>query len=405
MEIVNLLNVSIHNITIKELLEELNHSGGIVVTPNVDHLVKLQTDPELLKAYYHSNYRVCDSKILQYLSVLLGNPIKDKISGSDLFPAFYEYNKDNPDIRIFLLGGEPGVALQAQANINQKVGRNIVIDACSPSFGFEKNERECAEIVDRINKSNATVLAIGVGAPKQEKWIDKYKHQLENIKIFLAIGATIDFEAGHKSRSPKWMSDLGVEWFYRLSSEPNRLWKRYLVDSIPVFWLVGKQKFNHYKFSPLLQANCLPLGELLQQAGLLSPQEIRYFLQLQSAHQQYRFGEILVEQKKLRQETINFFVDDFPQLVKSNDVSHNLRLGDYLGNAGLLDRYQIDDILKLQSQTSQKFGQIILKKGLVNSQTLNWFVNLQHELTQTTTPQKFSYSSKINKNMRYELPR
>ena len=402
MDIVNLLNVSIHNITIKELLEELNYSGGVVVTPNIDHLVKLQRDEELLRAYYHSNYRVCDSKILQYISMLLGNPIKDKISGSDLFPAFYEYNKDNPDIRIFLLGGEAGVALQAQANINQKVGRDIVIDACSPSFGFEKNERECEEIVDRINRSNATVLAIGVGAPKQEKWIDKYKHRLEKIKIFLAIGATIDFEAGHKSRSPKWMSDFGAEWLYRLSSEPNRLWKRYLVDSIPVFWLVGKQKFNQYKFSPLLQANCLPLGELLQQAGLLSPQEIRYFLQFQAHHHQYRFGEILVEQKRLRQETINFFVDDFPQLVRAQDLAGNLRLGDYLGNAGLLDQSQIDTILKLQSQTSKKFGQIILQEGLVNSQTLDWFVDLQHQLTQTTTPKNLGRLLRIAKNMPYE---
>jgi N-acetylglucosaminyldiphosphoundecaprenol N-acetyl-beta-D-mannosaminyltransferase len=392
MEIVNLLNVSIHNITIKELLEELNHYGGFVVTPNIDHLVKLQTDKELLKAYYHSNYRVCDSKILQYISALLGNPIEEKISGSDLFPAFYEYNKDNLNTRIFLLGGEPGVARQAQANINQKVGRNIVIDAYSPSFGFEKNERECEEIVDRINRSNATVLAIGVGAPKQEKWIDKYKTRLENIKIFLAIGATIDFEAGHKSRSPQWMSEMGVEWLYRLSSEPSRLWKRYLVDSIPVFWLVGKQKFNQYKFSPLLQANYLPLGELLQQAGLLNPQEIRYFLRLQEQHHQYRFGEILVEQKRLRQATIDFFVNDFPQLVKTQDLAYNLRLGDYLDYAGLIDRSQIQTILRLQSQTSQKFGQIILQQGLIEPRTLDWFVDLQHQLTKTHRPKNLNRS-------------
>jgi exopolysaccharide biosynthesis WecB/TagA/CpsF family protein len=392
MDIVNLLNVSIHNITIKELLEELNHYGGFVVTPNIDHLVKLQTDRELLKAYYHSNYRVCDSKILQYISILLGNPIEEKISGSDLFPAFYEYNKDNPDTRIFLLGGEPGVAQQAQANINRKVGRNIVIDAYSPSFGFEKNERECEEIVDRINRSNATVLAIGVGAPKQEKWIDKYKTRLEKIKIFLAIGATIDFEAGHKSRSPQWMSNMGVEWLYRLSTEPNRLWKRYLVDSIPVFWLVGKQKLDRYKFDPLLQANYLPLGELLQQAGLLSPQEVRYFLRLQEQHHQYRFGEILVEQQRLRQTTIDFFVNDFPQLVKTQDLAYNLRLGDYLDYAGLLDRHQIQTILRLQSQTSQKFGQIILEQGLINPRTLDWFVDLQNQLTKTPRHKNFNRS-------------
>ena len=118
MDIVDFLNVSIHNTTITELLADLNRTGGVVVTPNVDHLVKLQSDRDFLKAYYHSNYRVCDSKILQYISFILGNPIKEKISGADLFPAFYKYNKDNEDIKVFLLGGQEGVAQKAQLNIN-----------------------------------------------------------------------------------------------------------------------------------------------------------------------------------------------------------------------------------------------------------------------------------------------
>ena len=180
----------------------------------------------------------------------MGNPIKEKISGSDLFPAFYEYNKYNEDVRIFLLGAKEGVAQKALENINRKVGREIVIAAHSPSFGFEKDEQECQDIIDRINHSEATVLAVGVGAPKQEKWIAKYRDRLPKIKIFLAIGATIDFEAGEVARSPKVMSEMGLEWLYRLSSEPNRLWKRYLVDSLPLFWLVGKQKLNQYRFSP-----------------------------------------------------------------------------------------------------------------------------------------------------------
>ncbi len=377
METVNFLNVSIHNTTTKELLADLNHTGGIVVTPNVDHLIKLQSDRELLKAYYQSHYRVCDSKILQYLSYILGNPIKEKISGSDLFPAFYQYNKDNEDIKVFLLGGELGVAQQAQSKINQKVGRNIIVDAHSPSFGFENNEAECVEIVERINRSQATVLAIGVGAPKQEKWIVKYKDKLTKIKIFLAIGATIDFEAGNKSRSPQIMSDIGLEWLYRLACEPNRLWKRYLVDSLPLFWLVGKQRLNKYQFSPALQAQYLPLGEILQQAGLLSPETIRQALQFQvsNSNNQYLFGEILVRQGYIRKETVDFFVDDLPQLIK---IDNRLRLGDYFEHAGLLNAQQIAQTLNYQAKTQKKFGEIITQQGWVNPQTLDWFINLQH---------------------------
>ncbi|MBE9176196.1 WecB/TagA/CpsF family glycosyltransferase [Synechocystis salina LEGE 06155] len=238
MNSITLLNTTIHNYSMIELLEALNKGGGFVVTPNVDHMVKLQEDAELQEVYQVADYRVCDSKIIEYILKLLGTPIKEKISGSDLFPAFYEYNKDNPDTKIFLLGAKEGVADRARQKINGKVGREIIVDSYSPSFGFEQNPEECAYILERIKQSGATVLAVGLGAPKQEKWIAKYRHQLPNIKVFLAIGATIDFEAGEKARSPQWMSQAGLEWLHRLASEPQRLWKRYLVESLPFFALV-----------------------------------------------------------------------------------------------------------------------------------------------------------------------
>ena len=203
MKTVNVLNVSIDNFSITELFEKLDCEGGVVFTPNVDHLIKLQYDRDFYEAYNKSSYRVCDSQILMYASKFLGTPIKEKISGSDLFPAFCKYHENSDNIKIFLLGAAEGIAKQAQGKINERIRREIVVEALSPSFGFEKNEEECEAIIEAINQSGATVLAIGVGAPKQEKWLVKYRSQLIHVKIFLAIGATIDFEAGSKARSPK----------------------------------------------------------------------------------------------------------------------------------------------------------------------------------------------------------
>jgi N-acetylglucosaminyldiphosphoundecaprenol N-acetyl-beta-D-mannosaminyltransferase len=253
MRIVKLLNLGIHNVTMQELLENLRN-GGVVFTPNVDHLMKMQRNQEFYRIYQEADYKVCDSKILMYVCKFLGASIREKISGSDLFPAFYNYYKHDDNIKIFLLGAQEGVAQTARQNINAHLGRNMVIAAHSPSFGFEKKESECQEIVDYINASGATVLAIGVGAPKQEFWIAKYKDKLINVKIFLAIGATIDFEAGNLKRSPKWMSEIGLEWLYRLLSEPKRLWKRYLLDAIPFLYLVLKQRFHLYE-NPCLPSN------------------------------------------------------------------------------------------------------------------------------------------------------
>ena len=240
---INILDVQIDNIGMNDLLERLK-IGGVVFTPNVDHLVKLQKDREFYRVYQEADYRVCDSQLIMYASRFLGQPIDEKVSGSDLFPAFYRRYAKDESVKIFLLGGLEGVAEKARQSINKRVGRNIVVETYSPPFGFEKDPRECRKIIDIINNSGATVLAVGVGAPKQEKWICRYRSRLTSIKTFMAIGATIDFEAGNLQRSPAWMSSVGLEWLYRLMKEPGRLWKRYLVEDLAFFVLVFRQKLN-----------------------------------------------------------------------------------------------------------------------------------------------------------------
>ena len=370
---IDILNVPIHNITKTELLRRLGTQGGVVFTPNVDHLMKLQTDREFFEIYQASTYRVCDSKILMYASKFLGRPIKEKISGSDLFPAFYEYYKDNEEITIFLMGAAEGVAKRAQEKINEKVGRQMILESYSPPFGFEKDEVECQRIIDRINDSGATVLAIGVGAPKQEKWIAQYRHKLRNIKVFLAIGATIDFEAGEKARSPQWMSEMGVEWLHRLSTEPGRLWKRYLVEDLPFFWLLLKQKFNLYSapFKARIKYakwEAPRLGQMLQDAGLISATQVKMVLDAQAKIPGMRFGEIVVHWGWLEKETVDFFADQLPQLVNEKERQP---IGYYLQQAKLLTEEQVQEILEEQRQVNMRFGELAVQKGWVKQQTLD----------------------------------
>lgn len=241
---VKILNITIENITQKNLLH--NMVEGFLVTPNVDHLVKLQKDREFYKVYQSADWVVCDSKVVALGLRFLGTPIKEVIPGSSFFTKYYLHHKNNGNIKIFLLGAAEGVAEKAMQEINHKVGRNIIVGAYSPSFGFEKDEAECEEIIQIINSTEATVLAVGVGAPKQEKWIYKYKEFLPNIKLFMAIGATIDFEAGNIKRAPIIYQKLGLEWLYRMTKDPKRLVKRYLVDDLPFFYYILKQKLGLY---------------------------------------------------------------------------------------------------------------------------------------------------------------
>lgn len=244
-ERIPILNINVDNISKKELLEKFN--SGVLITPNVDHLMKLQKDREFYDIYQKAEYVTVDSQIVKLALKFLGTPVKEIITGSDFLPSFYTFHRDNEKIKIFLLGAAPGVADKAMGLINQKVGREIVTGAYSPTFGFEKNETECRKIAEIINSNPANVLVVGVGAPKQEKWIYKYREQLKGIKIYLAIGATIDFEAGNIKRAPKLFQRLALEWLYRLLKEPKRLWRRYIIEDFPFFYLILKQKLKIYK--------------------------------------------------------------------------------------------------------------------------------------------------------------
>ena len=240
-----ILNVNILSTTQDELLRNLRK--GVLITPNLDHLVKLQHDKEFYELYQKAEWVVCDSKILYLASKALKHPLPEAIPGSSFFTAFYEYHKENPDCKIYLLGAMDGVAPKAMERINEKVGRKIVVGAMSPSFGFEKKQEENELIYRTINESGANVVLVGVGAPKQEKWIFAHKDKMPNVNIWMALGATIDFEAGNIKRAPKIYQKFAMEWFYRFLKEPKRMFKRYFVDDMKFFWYFGKQLLGLYK--------------------------------------------------------------------------------------------------------------------------------------------------------------
>ena len=246
MDKVRILNVDIDNFTFDGFLQNLER--GVVFTPNVDHLMKLQKDQEFYQVYQAADYVVCDSQILKATSGWISEPVREQIAGSDFFPAFCHFHANNTDkVRIFLLGGTEDSVRKAQENINHKAGSEVIIEGYSPPFGFEHDPKEIEKIVQLVNESEATVLAVGVGAPKQEKWIINHKDKMPGINIFFAIGATIDFQAGYKKRSPKWITKIGLEWLHRMLSEPQRLFKRYMVDGLPYFYLIFKQRMGWYR--------------------------------------------------------------------------------------------------------------------------------------------------------------
>lgn len=242
---IKILNVDIDYITQEELLKRLDK--GVLVTPNVDQIVKMQSDRVYYDIVKKAEWIICDSKILYLCAKILGRPLPEAIPGSSFFPAFYEYHKDDENCKIFLLGAMDGVAQKAMDNINRKMGKRMVVGAYSPSYGFENKQDENEMIHRLINESGANVVLVGVGCPKQEKWIDAHKAKMPKVDIWLALGATIDFEAGNIKRAPKIWRTLYMEWFYRFLQEPRRMYKRYFVDDPKFFWYLLKQKMGLYE--------------------------------------------------------------------------------------------------------------------------------------------------------------
>ncbi len=240
-----ILNTRIDDMTQEELLQRLDK--GVLVTPNIDHLVLCQTDEEFYRNASQAEFSVCDSRVLQLMVKFVGHDLKEPIPGSSFFSVYCDYHAHDDNIRIFLLGARPGVAQKAQEKINSRVGRRMVVGVYSPPFGFETDKAECQKIVDILRQSTANVVIVGLGNPKQINWIFTYKDQLPNIDVYMALGATIDFEAGVVRRAPQMVQRLRMEWFYRFLREPRRLFHRYFVADMKFFYYFALQLLGRYR--------------------------------------------------------------------------------------------------------------------------------------------------------------
>ena len=239
----DIFNIKIDNISMKECISKLDNliNDGkyhYVVTPNVDHIVKLQNDDYFLEVYKKADIVVADGMPIIWYSKLIKRPIIEKISGSDLFPKVCELCS-NKGYTIFLLGAADGIAEIAKKKLENKYKGLRIIGTYSPKYGFEDDINEIKNIINIINKNKPDILAVGLGAPKQEKFIYKYREELK-VPVSLAIGATIDFEAGNIKRAPRWMQQIGMEWFYRLIKEPKRMYKRYIIEDRKLFKIAFK---------------------------------------------------------------------------------------------------------------------------------------------------------------------
>lgn len=238
-----LMNTEIDNLTMDEILDAIDSlikedNCSYVVTPNVDHIVQLEKDEELKRVYENASLILTDGKPLIWISNWYKTPIKEKISGSDLFPRVCDLAAKK-GYTMYLLGAAEGVADKAAKNLMDKYKGLNIVGTYSPPFGFEKDKVELKKIERQIQEVHPDILIVGLGCPKQEKYMYHHCKELD-VPISFGLGASIDFEAGNIKRAPRWMSEHGLEWLYRITQDPKRLAKRYLVDDMKIIRIARK---------------------------------------------------------------------------------------------------------------------------------------------------------------------
>ena len=208
-------------------------AAKVVVTPNVDHLVKLHRtrDPAVTAAYRAADLTLADGTPVVAASRWFGKPVPERVPGSDLVPALLASATADRPLTVFLLGAGPGVAETAAANLARDTPHAEVVGTHCPPLGFERDDAENARILAQLDAAKPDLLIVGLGFPKQEKWVHAHRARLR-CGAALCVGATIDFLAGNVARAPRWLGRVGLEWVFRLGLEPRRLAGRYANDLI-----------------------------------------------------------------------------------------------------------------------------------------------------------------------------
>ncbi len=226
-----ILGVPFDNVTTPEtiaLVERMvaSRKPHYFVTANVDFLVQAQEDIELRRILFDANLVLCDGTPLVWASRLLGNPLPERVAGSDLVPLLVRIAAEK-NYRIFFLGGTPETTERALANLKAKHPRLNVV-GYSPPFN-KLLEMDHDGIRRRITEAKPDLLFVSFGCPKQEKWIAMHYVSL-GVPVSAGVGGTIDFLAGQMKRAPVWMQRTGTEWIFRMLQEPRRLFRRYVKD-------------------------------------------------------------------------------------------------------------------------------------------------------------------------------
>jgi|WetSurMetagenome_2_1015567.scaffolds.fasta_scaffold20800_4 N-acetylglucosaminyldiphosphoundecaprenol N-acetyl-beta-D-mannosaminyltransferase len=246
MDKVNILDVNIDNLTMEETITFIANSiknGGKIhqVAVNAFIFVLLTKNAKIKESIVKGDLINGDGQSVVWASKILGNPLKERVTGIDLMEELVKYSFYN-NYKIYLFGATQEIVESVVKIYSKKYSEDIIGGYRNGYYSQDEEER----IVKEIAESGAHFLFVAMGSPKKELFLYKYRDVL-NMPYIMAVGGSFDVIAGKVKRAPSWMQRIGLEWFYRVMQEPRRLWKRYLTTNTTFFFLVLKERLRMLK--------------------------------------------------------------------------------------------------------------------------------------------------------------
>jgi N-acetylglucosaminyldiphosphoundecaprenol N-acetyl-beta-D-mannosaminyltransferase len=233
---VRLRGIDLHAITEAGCIQHILHAldqgeGGVVVTPNLDHLRRCLKDIRFGALVAEADLVVADGMPLIWASRLQGTPLPERVAGSDLISSLSAAAAERGR-SIFLLGGAPTTAEGAAQVLQQRHPALKIAGTHCPPMGFEEEDTAIEEMIAKLQAAQPDLVYVALGSPKQELLIEQLRRLLPQA-WWLGVGNSFSFLCGHVPRAPLWMQKSGLEWVHRLMHEPRRLFKRYVVVGLP----------------------------------------------------------------------------------------------------------------------------------------------------------------------------
>jgi N-acetylglucosaminyldiphosphoundecaprenol N-acetyl-beta-D-mannosaminyltransferase len=227
---------------VEQAFSHLNSCEGrpqVIETVNAQFVCLAHEKQQFADLVSKADMVVADGMSVVAASRLLGQPCPERVTGVDLLVRLCEKAAET-GATVYFMGGRPGAAEKTAERLCAKYPGLEIAGVDCPPVGFDKDPEQSAAVIGRITSAAPDFLFVGLGAPKQEIWINQYADKLP-VKTLIGVGGSFEMLSGELPRAPKWMQQAGLEWLFRLGLEPGRLWKRYLIGNLHFMQIVAFQ--------------------------------------------------------------------------------------------------------------------------------------------------------------------